>query len=374
MEFNIQKNILLLGIQKTLGIVEKKTTMPILNNILIRSEGGKITIIATDREITLVANYDAEILSDGDVTVSAKKLYEMIREMPESVIHIVKNEANSLTVSCQKVVYKINGMAADEFPSIVDDGDVPLFMIDGKLLNSLITKVLFAIGTDETRRNLTGGMFEIDREEEKYILRMVGTDGHRMAISEVLVDGSDKDFLNLERGVIIPRKGLIEIRKLVEENIGGVFFGIYNSMCVVRTPDVVLKVSLIDAEFPDYQRVLPKDKGISIKVDKDTVLHALKRVNVVSSEVYGGVIVNLNNNLMILKSSDYSIGEAIDEINISYDADERVVGYNIGYLLNAIDVVTEKDVIIEIGDEAKPTVIKGDGNSRYISVVMPLKI
>jgi len=371
-EFNIQRNILLTGIQKTLGIVEKKTTMPILNNVLIRAEDGKITIVATDREITLVANYDAEMISDGDVTVSAKKLYEMIREMPESLIHVIKDENNVLTVSCQKVVYKINGMAADEFPSIVDDGDVPLFMIDGKVLDILITKSFFAIGTDENRKNLTGGLLELD-VDGGHFLRMVGTDGHRMAISEVQVEGGG-DFLRLDKGVIIPRKGLAEIRKLVEENTGSLSFGMYGGKCIVRIPNVVLKVSLIDADFPDYRRGIPKDKGVSVKIDKDTILRALKRVNVVSSETYGGMIINLKDNLMILKSNDFSIGEAIDEIDVYYNGDEMTVGYNIGYLLNAIDVVMEKDIIMEIGTEIKPTLIKGDGNDHYISIIMPLKV
>lgn len=373
MEFKIQRNILLSGIQKTLGIVEKKTTMPILNNVLIKAEGGKITVIATDREITLVAKYDAEILSEGDVTVSAKKLYEMIREMPESIIHVKKTDASALVMSCQKVLYKINGMEADEFPSVIDDGDVPLFVIDGGVLDTLITKTFFAICTDEARRNLTGGLFE-SSVEGRHLLRMVGTDGHRMAISEAQIDEEKGDFLRLDKGVIIPRKGLAEIRKLVEEKAGSVSFGIHGGMCIVRVPDMVLKVSLIDADFPDYRRVIPKGKGVGVKIDKDRILHALKRVNVISNEAYGGVIINLKNNLMVLKSSDFSVGEAIDEIDVFYDGDEITVGYNIGYLLNAVDVITEKDVIIEVGEEIKPTVIKGDGNDCYMSIIMPLKL
>jgi len=375
MEFNIQRNLLLSGIQKTLGIVEKKTTMPILNNVLIRAQNGKITIIATDREITLVANYFAEILSDGDVTVSAKKLHEMIRELPEGMIHVSKNDANHLTVSCEKVFYKINGMAADEFPSVADDGDVPLFMIDGKVLDVLIAKTFFAIGTDETRKNLTGGLFELDMESEKGpLLRMVGTDGHRMAVSEARIEGLGENFLTLDKGVIIPRKGLSEIRKLINENVGSISLGIHGGMCVIRVPDTVLKVSLIDADFPDYRRVIPKEQGVRVKVDKDLILHALKRVNVVSGEAYGGVIVNLKENLMVLKSNDFSIGEAVDEIDVSYAGDEVTVGYNIGYILNSIDVITEKDVVMDIGEGLKPTVINGDGNDCYLSVVMPLKI
>ena len=375
MEFNIQKDLLLAGVQKTIGIVEKKTTMPILNNIVIRAENGKITIVATDREITLVANYTAEIVSEGDVAVSAKKMYEMVKEMPEGLIHVVKNESHMLVISCQKVVYKINGMSADEFPSISDDGDVPLFAVEGKVLDILIFKSFFAIGTDEARRNLTGGLFEVDVDVEGGpFLRMVGTDGHRMAISEAPIKEGEYGFLIPGNGVIIPRKGLVEIRKLVYENIGSVFLGIYGGMCVVRIPDVVLKVSLVDADFPDYRRVIPKDKGTVVKVDKNLILHALKRVNVVSGDVYGGVIVHLKDNLMILKSNDFSIGEAIDEIDVSYSGGEVTVGYNIGYLLNSIDVVTEKNIVMEIGAEVKPTVIRGEGNDHYMSVIMPLKI
>ncbi len=371
MEFNIQRNVLLAGIQKTLGIVEKKTTMPILNNVLIKAEDGKITITATDREIALVAKYEAEVLLSGEITVSAKKIYEMIREIPGSHVHVKKNDNNLLTISCQKLVYRVNGLSAEEFPTVVDDGEVPLFMIDGGILSGLISKSLFAVSLDESRRNLTGTLFEVDKDGGTNILRMVATDGHRMAISEAVVEG---DFLALDKGVIIPRKGLSEIRKLVEESAGGVFWGIYNNTCVVKVPDVVLKISLIDAEFPDYRRVMPKEAGIIVKFDKDTIMHALKRINVVSSEAYGGVVFNLKENMLVMKTSDYNVGEAVDEIDVLYSGTEMEVGYNIGYLMSAIDVIGEKDVVFEIGEGIKPSVIKGEGNNRYLCVVMPLKI
>jgi len=371
MEFNVQRSILLAGIRKTLGIVEKKTTMPILNNVLVKAHNTGITIIATDIEITLVANYNAEILSEGEVTLSAKKLYEMMREIPEGIVHIKKGYGNLLTISCEKSVYRINSIPADDFPSVAEDGGTSCFKIIREELMNLINKSFFAISMDDTRPNLTGAFFEVDQEDvSNIILRMVGTDGHRLAMVESAVEG---EFFTLDKGVIIPRKGLLEIKRLLEEIAGDVFVGVNQGMFVVKGQDIFLKVNLIDAEFPDYRRVIPQERGIVIKFEKDKVVHALKRVNVISSEGYGGVIISLKDNLMSLTSTDPDVGDASDEINVAYDGEALTVGYNIEYLLNAIDVINEEEVRFEMGEGSKPSVIKGEGNDRYLCIVMPLK-
>ena len=378
MEFHIQRNTLLAGIRKTLGIVEKKTTMPILNNVLLRVRGNNLTIIATDIEITLVAHYAADVLSEGEITVSAKKLYEMTREIPEGQVKVKKNDGNSLTISCQKAVYRISGMPAEEFPSVTEDETLPLFKIDSKILTELIAKSFFATSTDETRPNLTGAYLEAESREDSSILRMVATDGHRLAI--VTSTNLEKDFLggqisNLSpKGIIIPRKGLVEIRKLLEENIGEISLGVERNMCVVKSLEVMLKVSLIDAEFPDYRRVIPQEKGIVVTFEKDKILHALKRINVISSEGYGGVVVTLKDNLMVLTFNDPDVGEATDEMEVDYSGEELVVGYNIGYFLNAVEVIDEQSVSFEIGVNSKPSVVRGAGNDRYACIVMPLKL
>ncbi len=376
MEFHIQRNTLLAGIRKTLGIVEKKTTMPILNNVLLRVRSNKITIIATDIEITLVAHYAAEVLSEGEITVSAKKLYEMMREIPDGLVKVKKNDANLLTISCQKAVYRISGMSAEEFPSVAEDEELPLFKLDSKILADLITKSFFATSTDETRPNLTGAYFEVESQPNSSILRMVATDGHRLAIvTSTPLEKEWGQIANLSpKGIIIPRKGLVEIKKLLEENIGDIALGVDKNMCVIKSMEVVLKVSLIDAEFPDYHRVIPQEKGIVVTLEKDKILHALKRINVISSEGYGGVVVTLKNNLMELKFKDDDVGEATDEIEIEYSGEEIVVGYNIGYFLNAVEVIDEQNVALEIGVNNKPSVVRGAGNDRYACIVMPLKL
>jgi len=372
MEFKIQRDTFLDGIQKTLGIVEKKTTMPILNNILIKAEDNKIKIVATDKEIVLIADYEAEILSKGDITLSARKIYEMIREIQGADIHFHVNEHHWVTITCQKVIYKVPGLPADDFPSVFDDSDeVELFKVQGKILKELIYKTSFAMSADEMRKNLNGVLLEARKEGESNKVRMVATDGHRLAMVDVEMEGT---FLELEKGIIIPRKGLSEIRKLVEAQSGDILFGVRRGMCILKTDGMVLKVSLIDADYPDYRRVMPAEKGVMVSFGRDTVLHALRRMNVISSERYSGVIMTLMEDKLVLNSTNPDVGEAKDEIDVSYHEQEMTVGYNVKYLLDAIEVIDEERVILEIGQGMKPGIVKPTGNDHYQCIIMPLKI
>lgn len=373
MDFYIPRNTFLAGIRKTLGIVEKKTTQPILNNVLLRIRENRLTVIATDVETTLVANYGAEVLSEGEITVSAKKLYEMIREIPEGIVHVKRNEGNTLIISCQKAVYRISGIPAEEFPSIGEENsELSLCPLDKGLLLDLIDKSFFAISQDETRPNLTGAFLEAEeREGESSVLRMVATDGHRLAIVDSVPLG--QKFSCLPKGVIIPRKGLLEIKRLLEDNIGDVFLGIDGGLCVIKSGEDVLKISLIDAEFPNYHRVIPQERGVNVLVEKEKILHALKRINVISSEGYGGVVVNIKDNLMVLTFQDSDVGDAFDEIEIQYTGEEIIKSYNINYFLAAVEVIDDQQVNFEIGIDSKPSVVRSSDNDRYMCIIMPLK-
>ena len=373
MKFIIQRNSFLEGIQKTLSIVEKKTTMPILNNVLIRTGENKINIVATDREIGLVADYDAEILVQGDVTISARKLYEMIREIEGDAVQFESNENHRVTVTCQKIIYKIPGLPTDDFPSVVDDrSEVNFYSVKSELINSLIRKTSFAMSSDEMRKNLNGVFFEVIDDGGKKVLRMIATDGHRLAMANA--DIGEAEFLQLEKGIIIPRKGLGEIRRLVEDAPEEILIGVRQGMCIVKTNSTMLRVSLVDAEYPDYKRVIPLEKGVVVTFDKDVIMHALRRMSVMSSEKYSGVIVNLSDGKMVLESTNPDVGEAKEDIEVAYHDDEISVSYNVKYLIDAIEAINEKTVIMEMGRGMKPGVIKSAENDNYLCIVMPLKI
>ncbi len=372
MEFNIKRDLLLGGIQKTLGIVEKKTTMPILSNLLIRTEQNRIKIIATDREIGLVADYEAEIIREGDITLSARKLHEMVREIRGEMIHVSKDERDMVILTCKKEMYRLPGIPADDYPVVADQEGLPMNKIKGSMLREMIRKTAFAMSVDEMRKNLNGVFLETERSGGNLLIRMVATDGHRLAMMKM--DVGEEDFLIMEKGVIIPRKGLGEIRRLVEDVPGDVFIGIRQGMCMIKTDHVLLKVSLVDGEYPDYKRVIPSEKGIMMGVQKDEFLHSLRRMSVISSERYNGVILTLSNGKVVLNSTNPDVGEAKDEIEVSYEGEERSVGYNVTYLADAIEVIDEERVDLEIGVAMKPAVIRAVGNENYYCIVMPLKL
>ncbi|MBU0575587.1 MAG: DNA polymerase III subunit beta [Proteobacteria bacterium] len=372
MEFNVKREIFLTGIQKTLGIVEKKTTMPILSNLLLRAADDRLTIIATDREIGLVADYEAEIIQGGEITLSARKLHEMVREVQGEKIHVVKNERDMVMITCNKAVYRIPGIPADDYPVVAGQEEIPQCRIKGGILKELIRRTAFAMSTDETRKTLNGVFLETEKSAETSMIRMVATDGHRLALMKI--DTGEKDFLDLEKGVIVPRKGIGEIRRLVDEEIGDMSMGIGKGMLMIKTDHTLLKVSLIDGEYPDYSRVIPVGKGLVVTLEKDKFMHALRRMSVISSERYNGVIITISEGRLVMNSTNPDVGEANDEIDISYSGEERSTGYNVTYLADAVEVIDEGQVEFEIGAGMKPGVVRSIGNENYFCIVMPLKL
>ncbi len=372
MEFTIKRDVFLSGIQKTLGIVEKKTTMPILSNLLIRTGEKMIRIMATDREIGLVADYEAEIIREGAITLSARKLHEMVREIQGEMVHVAKSDRDMVSLTCNKAVYRIPGIPADDYPVVADQEELPMYKIKGSLLREMIRKTAFAMSTDEMRKNLNGVFLETEQTDDTSMIRMVATDGHRLSL--VKMDAGEKGFLAMEKGVIIPRKGLGEIRRLVDDEAGDVFLGIRQGICIVKTDHILLRVSLIDGEYPDYRRVIPAEKGLVVALEKDKLMHALRRMSVISSERYNGVIITLSENRIVLNSTNPDVGEANDEIDVSYQGEERSVGYNVTYLTDALEVIDDERVEFEIGAGMKPGVIRALGSDNYFCIVMPLKL
>jgi DNA polymerase III subunit beta len=370
MEFKINRNTFLDGIQKTLGIVEKKTTTPILNNVLLKTEFNKLTIIATDREISLISDYDADIAEKGEITISAKKLYEMVREIQGDIVHFSKSANNIVKVTCQRAIYKIPGLPADDFPSVADSQDIECFSIPGSTFKDLINKTAFAMAFDESRKNLNGVLLETSSDGTNHIWRMVATDGHRLAVAKAVTAEPGPEMM---KGIIIPRKGLMEIKKLMDihENVS---VGLHKNMFIVKSDNTILKVNLVDADYPDYKRVIPAEKGVGVTLDKESFLHALKRMNVVSSERYSGVIISFTSGKMTLNSTNLDVGEATEEIDIGYTGEDMDVGFNVNYVIDAVSVINMENIIMEVGVGLKPTLIKPAEGDNYLCIVMPLKI
>lgn len=362
MEFTVERDVLLDGIQRTLSIAGK-ANLAILNNLLFETADGNIRITATDREIGLVASYPAEVVTNGHVLVNARKLYEMIREGEGNQVLIRKLENNRIDVICGKVVYRLPGLDAEQFPTVLIEEGSSFFM-EPSMLSEMIRKTFSTIGTDELRPYLCGALLHTLEDR----IRMVTTDGNRLS----MVEKKAPEGVVI-KGVILPRRAVAEIRRFVDGREGTLEVGIRERTCFFRNDTSYLRVHLIHAEYPEYERVFPTDEGMQIILKRDIILNSLKRMNVVSSEDFTGVILNVSPGRLKLNSTNPDVGEADEEIEIEYDGKEFSVTYNVRYLIDAVDGVDEEDVVGDIREGDRPGVISGKEDRSYQSLVMPLR-
>jgi DNA polymerase-3 subunit beta len=374
MEFTIDREILLEGIQKTLGIVERQNAMPILQNLLIRTMEGNagIEILATDREIGIRTNYDASVIKSGGLTFPARKLNEIVRELQGDSVHLVTKGNSAAVLTSNKAVCRLNGLAAADFPEILNQDGYESFIMAPVLLQDMLRKVAHAVSRDEARKNISGVFMQKIVSNGKLSIRMAATDGHRLAIARA--DRDEPEMPIPEKGVIIPRKGVAEIRKLSEKTEDDVRIGFVPGALIAETGRATLRVSLIDAAYPDIDRVIPDETAegiLQITVLRDALLHSLRRMAVYDL----GCVLDIHGGAIHLEAQDPEIGEIKDEIeaeNLNCEV-ARVVKFNVGYLIDAIDAVSDEKVVLNIPAGFGGCVIRGSEDKNFFCVVMPLK-
>jgi DNA polymerase-3 subunit beta len=342
--------------------------MPILANVLIEANEESIQVTATDLEVGIRSKMKGEINRKGGVTLNAKKLYEIVREAPEDNLQLKRLENDWVEIKSGKSVFKMVGMDAHEFPQFPSFGVQELVPVSGKVLKEMIERTLFSVSTDETRHNLNGVFVE---EGEAGKLRMVATDGHRLALIERAV-GS----VGLDKGAILPRKGLAELRKLLEQTEDVVVaIGFKENMGLVVRDNVELFMRLIDADFPDYSKVIPKDNPFLVKVAQSGFIQALRRVSILSNERYKGIKLDLKEGKMSVSASNPDLGEAAEEVEIQYQGRNLSLVFNARYLLDVLGVFPDGvEVEIRVKDELSPGVVQGEGDADYLYVVMPMRL
>src|SRR6266581_8795388 len=345
MEIKAKRGDLLATLYWTQSIVERRNTMPILANVLIESLKNDIRVTATDLEVGVRGRVDGEVAREGTITVNAKKLYEIIREVPDEQVQLKRLENEWVEIKSGKSVFKIVGMDAREFPQFPKIDSKGLSTTPASTIREMIERTIFSVSTDETRYSLNGVFVE---ESEGGKIRMVSTDGHRLAFEERVV-GS----LGLTKGVILPRKGLSELKKLLESGDEGVVsLGFKDNMGLVTKDKIELFMRLIDGDFPDYTKVIPKGNPHIAKVEHDELLQALRRVSILSSERYKGIRMEFSDGKVSISANNPDLGEAVEEIEAEYKGKPISIGFNARYLLDVLTVLdSEGEVDIELKDE-----------------------
>lgn len=366
MELQIAVEELSRALYRAQGIVEKKSTMPILANVLLEARKGTLTVTAFDLEIGVTSEHRAEVVKEGQLAVSAKHLYDIVRALGEPMLTLKKAQNNYLELKCGASQFKIVGMPPEDFPELPKNEKVPFIPVEPKALLEMIEKTSFAVSTDETRFNLNGVFFEPGKDGT----RMVATDGHRLTMVERKLEGDFK----LKRGVIIPKKGLLELKRLLGEELeGGAELGFVEGAGVFRRPGLTMLMRLIDGHFPDYQHVLPKESEKVVRLGRQRFLETLKRVSLLSQDQSHTVKIELADGILRISSQNPDLGEAREELPVETKGTMQV-GFNARYIIDVLQVITTDEIRFELNDELSPGVLKPQGDDGYTAVIMPVRI
>ncbi|WP_305045492.1 DNA polymerase III subunit beta [Geoalkalibacter sp.] len=372
MKFKIEKQVFLKALGRVQAIVERKNTIPVLANVLIDAVGETITLTATDLEVGMRATYPATIEDSGRITVSAKKLFEIVRELPEGEISFRAKENCWIEIRCGKALFNLVGLSPEEFPFFPAANNPETIILSSAELGRMIEKTAFAMSTDETKYNLNGIFFRATEDNDGSFLNLVATDGHRLAkIASPLTAPPPAE---LQRGAIFPRKGIFELKKLAEEGAEDIHLTFMDNSAQIAKGHTTLIMRLIDGQFPDYERVIPKANDQTAEISTEDFLHALRRMSTLASEKSKGVRIALKPDQLEISSSNPELGDGREDLEVSYQGQEVAIGFNARYLLDILQTHTEEKILFKIKDNLSPALITGDSEKNYLAVIMPMRL
>ncbi len=356
---------------KVLSVIDKKNSRPILTLNLLIAKDGQLELIATDLEVSVKIVITANVERDGVFCVNTKNIFEIIRELPDQITNLESNlEEKVLKISGENIQYSLLINNSNDFPILNFESDEIGFTINTDQLSEIIERTSHAISTDETRPFLTGLFLqEIDSK-----LRAVATDGCRLSLIETEILETNIDALI--NGIIIPRKGVFELKKIVDT--------FHNELINISIDDSFLytnvlnkyfiSIRLIARDYPKYQTLIPNKTSHNLITDKTSFLNAIRRVKIMSNEKINGVVLKFWNNEMTISANHPLYGKAIEKINIEYNGEEVEIGFNARYLLETLSTFEDGDISIEFNNKLTPFLIRSSLLPHFLSIVMPLKI
>ena len=367
MKITINRDSLLKPLQVVSGVVEKRQTLPILSNVQLVVDNNKLTLTGTDLEVELMASTTELQSSDnGEITLPARKFMDICKSLPESSILDIDVDETKAVLRSGKSRFTLATLPTTDFPSSESITAAREFTISQGILKHLIDQTYFCMANQDVRYYLNGLLLELNPTS----LRAVATDGHRLALSEKGCDISPGDI----NQIIVPRKGIMELTRLLADSDDGCTVQINNNFVRIDLGDIVFTSKLIDGRFPDYDRVIPKGGQKIVTANRELMRQGLIRASILSNEKYRGIRMNFTNNLLRATVNNPEQEEAVEEIDISYQDDELEIGFNVAYLVDALNAINADEIEMTLLDPNSSCVITamGDDSSRY--VVMPMRL
>ncbi len=371
MRVTLERSNLLKSLNHVQRVVERRNTIPILSNVLLRAENGAVQFKATDLDLEVTESAPAEIEQEGATTVSAHILYDIVRKLPDGAqVSMSVSDETSLAITSGKSQFRLQMLPESDFPDLTASEFTHAFELAAAALKGLIDRTQFAISTEETRYYLNGIYLHCVEDDGVQRLRAVATDGHRLAQAQMTAPKGSEGM----PGIIVPRKAVSEIQKLMEDPQDTVKVELSETKIRLTMGSVVLTSKLIDGTFPDYNRVIPAGNDKKLGLDRATFSAAVDRVSTISSDRGRAVKLAMSEGQMILSVNNPESGSAEEEISVDFSADALEIGFNSKYLLDITNQLSGDDVTFMLADSGSPTLISSSGDSEAIYVLMPMRV
>jgi DNA polymerase III subunit beta len=365
MKFTASREALLAPLQAVIGVVERRQTMPILSNVLLIAKSGQLSVTATDLEVELVANMEVDAQSEGEITVSGRKLLDICRALPDGSTISVSLSGEKLTVRSGRSKFNLVTLPAAEFPVVEDIKAGQTIAVSQASLGRLIEKTHFSMAQQDVRYYLNGMLLETGGNH----LRAVATDGHRLALCQAALPGGKRDA----QQVIVPRKGVLELQRLLSGE-GDLNIELGSNHIRIQLDGIRFTSKLIDGRFPEYERVIPKESSNELKADRNEFRSALQRTAILSNEKYRGIRLVIRDSGVVLQAHNPEQEEAEEELNVEYAGEDIEIGFNVNYLLDALGAVEGDSVTVSVQDSNSSCLIRQPGNEDCTFVVMPMRL
>ena len=363
MKVVISKEMLLKGIQTVQNVVASRSTLPILNNVLLEAKEGKLQFMATDLELGITCEVPVKIQEEGATTVPAKRFSEIVKELPDQEVVLQAKKNNTLTIECGRAFFKIMGLPREEFPKFPSFDTLEAVVLKQRLLKEMFTKTFFAVSRDETRYVLNGVYFILRGRG----LAFVATDGRRLALIERDAGVGEK----VERAMILPGKTVQELLRTLQED-GDVRLVFGENQILFEMDGIGLVSRLIEGDFPNYEQVIPKESREKLRVRREELLQATRRVSLLASQDSLAVKLDLSKNKLILSKNAPDVGEAKEELEVDYQGEPLTIGFNPSYLTDVLKNLDQETVEFELTGSDRPGVVRTA--DRYTYIVLPMQL
>jgi len=376
MELTVGKADLQKELQLCQGVVEKRSTIPILSNVLLKAADGRLQIAATDLDVTILSSCAARVTTPGGVTIEAKRLFDVVRSLPDDDVHMTMQENNSMLIESGTAKFRLLGLPAEDYPTLPTVNVSDAYTLSLNELKTMVAKVKFAITHEETRFQLNGALLKVQPTK----MEMVATDGHRMALINFPQGGTTgKKGKGSDLTILIPRKALDEILRLEGGEDGTVQFGTSENQLFFEAADRRLMARMIDVNFPNYMEVIARDNDRKVFVDRERLLATIRRISLVANERTRAVRFDFAPGKLTVSSTNPELGDARETVPIDYAGNPFFVGLNAAYLTDFLSAVDTPSVSLDLKDEnsqciGRPASTAEDLPYDYLYVVMPMRL